>query len=160
MPGLDAQGAPTWRWAPDGATPVPVVAAPSAPGPAGENRRRSLGCLWLILVPAVLAFVLGPLRGGDDEPRPSPAPVAPANDWQEPTLVALGAIDPRLIENRDRALRRTENSCDAATRLPGQEVEQTRQRFDGGTVAVDTAMAEQIWAVLAEKACPSLTLAN
>lgn len=106
----------------------------------------------LVLVGVLLLAGCG--GGDDDEAVPTPTPPA-ASSAETDLIEGLRAIDETLVDNRERAIRRADNACDAISRGTNREpVEEVRLRFDGGTTAVDTAMATEIMALLQEKYCP------
>lgn len=127
-----------------------------APAPVQPRKHltaaKVAGILLAVAAAGVLAIVIA--VSGKDSPAPYQAvPPAP-----EPTLSAaessyvgqLSGIDPGLVVNEQRAVRRGESVCyeQAHGRSGTALVEYARQEFDGGNAAVDTAKAQQIVALI------------
>jgi hypothetical protein len=113
-----------------------------------------------IALVAAAALVLAGCSTAAPEPAPAPAtqqsapatapdsaPTAPPTPSSDALIRALSRIDPHLVAKPDRAISRAKNVCDSFARYEGDEakiVDYTRQEFDGGSVAVDTAKAKAI----------------
>lgn len=89
---------------------------------------------------------------GDTVPEAS----APARDLastdgltqeQQGYIAELGAIDPGLIVNTDRAIRRGENTCDMLSQediVPERAISQTVERMSGGNATINEEQAQQV----------------
>ncbi|WP_435070455.1 DUF732 domain-containing protein [Amycolatopsis thermoflava] len=86
--------------------------------------------------------------GGPEPAPPTPAPTGAAGAASY--LAALGAIDPALVTDPDRAVSRGKNVCLdlEAGKERATVVSNAAARFDGGSVAVDAAKAERIVAAI------------
>ncbi|MGH3768610.1 MAG: DUF732 domain-containing protein [Pseudonocardiaceae bacterium] len=97
---------------------------------------------------------------GSATPAPSRAPAptaAPTTDAQTAYLARLEQIDPGLVVNTERAIRRAENICldikqgkDEAT-----VVSNTVQRLSGGNATIDKAQAAQVVELAKTHICPA-----
>ncbi len=93
--------------------------------------------------------------------RPPSVTVGQAEPAWSPTaapsgyLADLAAIDPGLVVDADRALRRGQRVCEriAQQQTEAQVVEYARLEFDGGNASVDTAKARRIVAVVRQHLC-------
>ncbi|MEV4320983.1 DUF732 domain-containing protein [Microbispora rosea] len=168
-------GPPTqpWRETSEMAGPPqrPYMPPPGPPRPA----RKKTSPVTVVITVAVLAVLLlvavvTKVATGD-EPEPKASTTSSSQQHTEPAvpdvpdlkgaqrdayLAALGAIDPGLVVNEERAVRRGQNTC--LDILEGKStstvVHNAQVRFTGGDATVSAAQARQV--VKAVKAwCPA-----
>lgn len=75
-----------------------------------------------------------------------PVQAAPEREVSPEFIADLAAINPGLVTNEERAVRRAENICAdlEAGKDEGAVVSNTAQRFTGGDVTIDEDEARQI----------------
>lgn len=113
------------------------------------------GVLAAVLVLSALASAIGEDETASEvaaTPTPTSAFLRPTPEQETVLIRGLESLDPRLVENRDRAVSRAVDTCDAA--LNGAEpARAAADRYDGGTISVDTALGQRIAQVIADSFC-------
>ncbi|GGM14179.1 hypothetical protein GCM10012279_35380 [Micromonospora yangpuensis] len=103
----------------------------------------------------------------DDQAEPAAAPPADrtsapapsASTWstaQRAYLDALAEIDPGLVANEERAIRRAETTCGDIEAEGLSETALTKrvvERLSGGNATIDTAQAKKALALMREHIC-------
>lgn len=148
--------------------PTPPPSSPWAPGPPqGPPSRRRNPRVWLIVAgAAIVLVVLGGLAVAltpDDEPSATASPAAssapttlaatprpvptPTAAQQRTYLAMIARIDPGLVVNRERAMRRAGRICERIIQPPGGAL--TLERYtvlelSGGYAQINEAQARQV----------------
>lgn len=126
--------------------------------------RYRQAALSLILISLALAGC----GGGDAAAPASPSPTSSSarpESWEripeaqrEEYIGALERIEPGLVVNEERALRRGVTTCDNLKEglTENAVAERARQRFTGGNATVDAGQARRIVAAAKRWVCPFL----
>lgn len=119
---------------------------------SNPSKRRNVNRFVLVVLAGVLALcgvgIVGLIWGDLDKADPEPS-------GRAAYLEALRAIDPGLVADEDRAIRRAEETCaDIKAGHAGDElVQRVVARLSGGNATIDAAQAQRAIDAMRQHVC-------